>query len=156
MKYISAFREGKVARVLADRIRQAVDAKRQYRLMEFCGGHTHTIFRYGLAGLLPANIKMIHGPGCPVCVLPTGRIDGAIRLAQDHGVILCTYGDLMRVPGSRGTSLLKAKAAGADVRMVYSAMDALKIAEQHSGREVVFFGIGFTQDPAPVVFRGIE
>ena len=123
--------------------------------MEFCGGHTHAISRYGLEDLLPANIRMIHGPGCPVCVLPIGRIDHAIRLAERPEITLCTYGDLMRVPGPHGTSLLKAKAAGADIRMVYSTLDALRIAEAEPSREVVFFAIGFetTTPPTALAIR---
>ena len=123
--------------------------------MEFCGGHTHAISRYGIADLLPANVRMIHGPGCPVCVLPIGRIDLGIRLAMDRRVILCTYGDCLRVPASDGLSLLKAKARGADIRMVYSAGDAVKIAQANPDREVVFFAIGFetTTPPTAVAVR---
>ena len=98
MKYIDEFRRHDLARQLAAAIAQAVDTRRHYRLMEFCGGHTHAIFRYGIQDLMPANVAFIHGPGCPVCVLPTGRIDNAIRLIEQHEVILCTYADLMRVP----------------------------------------------------------
>ena len=117
--------------------------------MEFCGGHTHAISRYGLEDLLPANVRMIHGPGCPVCVLPVGRIDDAIRLARRPEVTLLTYGDVMRVPGTGGLSLMKAKASGADVRMVYSTLDALKIAEAEPDRKVVFFAIGFETTTPP-------
>ncbi len=117
--------------------------------MEFCGGHTHAIFRYGIQDLLPGNVHMIHGPGCPVCVLPIGRIDQAVQLARDHGVILCTYGDLLRVPGVQRTTLLKAKAEGCDVRMVYSSLDALAIAEANPDRQVVFFAIGFETTTPP-------
>ena len=126
-----------------------------YCFMEFCGGHTHAISRYGIEDLLAANVQMIHGPGCPVCVLPIGRIDMAIALAKRAGVTLCTYGDLMRVPGSQGTSLLRAKAAGADVRMVYSTLDAVRIAETEPQREVVFFAIGFetTTPPTALAIR---
>jgi len=118
--------------------------------MEFCGGHTHAISRYGVADLLPPNVRMIHGPGCPVCVLPIGRVDMAIGLALARPeVILCSYGDCLRVPASDGLSLLKAKARGADVRMVYSAADALALAVREPAREVVFFAIGFeTTTPA--------
>src|SRR5574337_635088 len=124
--------------------------------MEFCGGHTHAISRYGVADLLPAKVRMIHGPGCPVCVLPIGRIDMAIRLALTHPeVILCSYGDCLRVPASDGLSLLKARARGADVRMVYSAADALTLARQAPERQVVFFAIGFetTTPPTALVLR---
>jgi len=117
--------------------------------MEFCGGHTHAIFRYGLPDLLPGNVKMIHGPGCPVCVLPIERIDQAIELANHPDVILCSYGDMMRVPGSRKTSLLKAKASGADVRMVYSVADALALARQTPDKHIVFFAIGFETTTPP-------
>lgn len=143
MKYIDEFRDGDVARAIAAAITGEAQPQRNYRLMEFCGGHTHAISRYGLLDLLPPQVRMIHGPGCPVCVLPIGRIDSAIELARTHGVILCTYADTMRVPASGGLSLIKAKAHGADVRMVYSADDALRIAQDNPAREVVFFAIGF-------------
>jgi hydrogenase expression/formation protein HypD len=123
--------------------------------MEFCGGHTHAISRYGLSDLLPPAVRMIHGPGCPVCVLPIGRIDHAIKLALEHEVTLSTYGDCLRVPASGGLSLLKAKARGADVRMVYSTIDALKLAQDHPEKQVVFFAIGFetTTPPTAVVLK---
>ncbi len=123
--------------------------------MEFCGGHTHAISRYGLIDLLPSGVRMIHGPGCPVCVLPIGRIDQAIRLARDAGVILATYADTLRVPASEQQTLLRAKAQGADVRMVYSTTDALAIARDNPGREVVFLAIGFetTTPPTAVAVR---
>ncbi|MDH4191165.1 MAG: hydrogenase formation protein HypD [Betaproteobacteria bacterium] len=143
MKYVDEFRDGDIARVLAAKIADAADRARRYAFMEFCGGHTHAIARYGLTDLLPRNVVMVHGPGCPVCVLPIGRIDNAIELALERGVTLCTYADTLRVPASRGTSLMKAKSSGADVRMVYSAADALRIAADHPEREVVFFAIGF-------------
>jgi hydrogenase expression/formation protein HypD len=111
--------------------------------MEFCGGHTHAISRYGITDLLPANVDMIHGPGCPVCVLPVGRIDNAIELAANQPVTLCTYADTLRVPASNHSSLLKARARGADIRMVYSVADALRLAEEHPARQTVFFAIGF-------------
>ena len=112
MKYVDEFRDGGIAKKLAAAIAGKADPKRDYAFMEFCGGHTHAISRYGVDDLLPDNVRMIHGPGCPVCVLPVGQIDAAIRLAENPRVTLCTYGDLMRVPGSGGTSLTKAKAAG--------------------------------------------
>ena len=149
MKYIDEFREKGLAQKLAAAITQNVHSDRQYRLMEFCGGHTHAIFRYGIQDLMPANVRFIHGPGCPVCVLPIARIDDAIRLASWHDVILCTYGDMLRVPASRRNSLLKVKAAGGDVRMVYSTHDALQIARDNPAREVVFFAIGFETTTAP-------
>jgi hydrogenase expression/formation protein HypD len=149
MKYIDEFRDGGAARVVAERIAAEADPAREYRLMEFCGGHTHAIFRYGIPDLLPPNVRMIHGPGCPVCVLPIGRLDLAIDLAMRPGVTLCTYGDMMRVPGSRKRSLLRAKAEGADVRMVYSATDALRLARELPDREIVFFAIGFETTTPP-------
>jgi hydrogenase expression/formation protein HypD len=155
MKYIDEFRDGELAVTLGRAIAREVRADRAYRLMEFCGGHTHAISRYGITGLLPPNVRMIHGPGCPVCVLPIGRIDLAIRLALDRGVILCTYGDTMRVPASDDLSLLRAKARGADIRMVYSAADAVALAQREPDREVVFFAIGFetTTPPTAVAIR---
>jgi hydrogenase expression/formation protein HypD len=166
MKFIDEFRDGKLARGLAVAIRQAARDDRDYHFMEFCGGHTHAISRYGVSDLLPANVRMIHGPGCPVCVLPIGRIDMAIRLGRDAGVILCSYGDTLRVPASGGLSLLKAKAGlgsrsashgehHGDIRMIYSAADALAGAQQNPDREVVFFAIGFetTTPPTAVVIR---
>ena len=158
MKYIDEFRDGAVARQLAAAIHREADRPRSYNLMEFCGGHTHAISRYGVADLLPANVRMIHGPGCPVCVLPIGRIDNAIELAARPGLILCTYADTMRVPASRGLSLLKAKAGGSDVRMVYSSADAVRIARENPGREVVFFAIGFetTTPPTAVAVKAAE
>lgn len=149
MKYISEFRDGRLARSLAKAIAREADQDRRYHLMEFCGGHTHAIFRYGVQDLVPANVEFVHGPGCPVCVLPVRRLDDAIELARDHGVILCTYGDMMRVPGSKRTSLIKAKADGADIRMVYSTQDALRVARDNPGREVVFFAIGFETTTPP-------
>ena len=155
MKYVDEYRDSRIARSLAATIARVVEPDRDYCFMEFCGGHTHAISRYGIEDLLAANVQMIHGPGCPVCVLPIGRIDMAIALAKRAGVTLCVYGDLMRVPGSQGTSLLRAKAAGADVRMVYSTLDALRIAETEPQREVVFFAIGFetTTPPTALAIR---
>ena len=158
MRYVDEFRDHTLARKLAGAIAREADPGRSYNLMEFCGGHTHAIFRYGVQELMPDNVRFVHGPGCPVCVLPVGRIDNAIALAREHGVILCTYGDLLRVPASGRDSLLKAKAGGADVRMVYSTQDALRIAREHPGREVVFFAIGFetTTPPTAVAIRQAE
>lgn len=155
MKYVNEYRDGRLARSLASSIARIADPGRSYHFMEFCGGHTHAISRYGIEDLLPANVRMIHGPGCPVCVLPIGRIDAAIALAGRPEVTLCTYGDLMRVPGSHGTSLLRAKAAGADIRMVYSTLDAIGIAEAEPERQVVFFAIGFetTTPPTALAIR---
>ncbi|NOV32484.1 hydrogenase formation protein HypD [Methylomonas sp. ZR1] len=155
MKYIDEFRQHDVAKQLAQVIAETVNPDRHYRLMEFCGGHTHAIFRYGVQDLMPSNVEFIHGPGCPVCVLPTGRIDNAIQLVEQHDVILCTYADLMRVPASQRNSLLKAKAAGGDIRMIYSTQDALKIARDNPDKQVVFFAIGFetTTPPTAVAIK---
>jgi len=155
MKYVDEFRRNDLAQNLAAAIKAEVDPGRTYRLMEFCGGHTHAIFRYGVQDLMPENVKFVHGPGCPVCVLPIGRLDNAIALAEQHGAILCSYGDMMRVPASGRSTLLKAKASGADVRMVYSTQDALKIARENPEREVVFFAIGFetTTPPTAVAIK---
>lgn len=155
MKYVDEFRDGELAKGLARAIASEASPARRYNLMEFCGGHTHAIARYGLEDLLPANVRLIHGPGCPVCVLPMGRIEAAIHLAKQPGVILCSYGDMMRVPGSHGTSLLKAKAAGARVEMVGSTLDALRLAREEPDKEVVFFAIGFetTTPPTAVALK---
>lgn len=155
MKYISEFRDGRLARGLARAIAAEVDPRRHYRFMEFCGGHTHAVARYGIADLLPPNLELVHGPGCPVCVLPVGRVDAAITLAEQPGVTLCSYGDMLRVPGSRRKSLLTAKAAGADVRMVYSVAEAVAFARANPDREVVFFAVGFetTTPPTALVIR---
>lgn len=149
MKYIEEFREGRLAQKIAIRIAAEADMQRSYQFMEFCGGHTHAISRYGLADMLPDNVRMIHGPGCPVCVLPVGRVENAIRLAQTPGLILCSYGDMLRIPAANGMSLLRAKARGADVRMVYSSEDAIKIAQQNPQQQVVFFAIGFETTTPP-------
>ena len=155
MKYVDEFRDGATARRLAARIAAAVERGRRYHFMEFCGGHTHAIARYGIGELLPPEVRMVHGPGCPVCVLPVGRIDQAIALALAHGAVVCSYGDTLRVPASHGLSLLKAKARGGDVRIVYSAADALELARREPQREVVFFAIGFetTTPPTALVVR---
>ncbi len=155
MRFVDEFRDGELAKNISANIAREVDAKRDYRLMEFCGGHTHAISRYGLVDLLPKSVRMIHGPGCPVCVLPIGRVDQAIRLAREHGVILCTYADTVRVPASDNFSLMRAKAAGADVRMIYSTQDALKVAQENPLREVVFLAIGFetTTPPTAVAIK---
>jgi hydrogenase expression/formation protein HypD len=155
MKYVDEFRDGALARGIAQRIAAEVRPGRRYSFMEFCGGHTHAMARYGITELLPPDVRMIHGPGCPVCVLPIGRIDQAIHLALERGAIVCTYGDTMRVPASQSLSLMRAKARGADIRMVYSAADALKVARENPQTEVVFFAIGFetTTPPTALVIR---
>jgi len=147
MKYVEEFRDAEKAKVLVheiDKIAAEIETAKQrpIAIMEVCGGHTHSIFRYGIEGLLPKNIELVHGPGCPVCVLPMGRIDDCLAVAERPEVIFTTFGDAMRVPGSR-KSLLQAKADGADIRMVYSPMDALALARKNPDREVVFFAIGF-------------
>jgi len=149
MKYIDEFRDGQVAQGLATRIRQEVEPGRDYALMEFCGGHTHAICRYGIEDLLPDQVRLIHGPGCPVCVLPSGRLQSAIDLVEREQIILCSYGDLLRVPGAHGDTLLRAKARGANVQMVYSISDALDIARAQPDRHVVFFAIGFETTTPP-------
>ncbi|MGQ0671582.1 MAG: hydrogenase formation protein HypD [Hyphomicrobium sp.] len=147
MKYVDEFRDREKAAALISDIKRLVATipvarQRPISIMEVCGGHTHSIFRYGIEGMLPKEIELVHGPGCPVCVLPMGRVDDCISIAERPGVIFTTFGDAMRVPGSK-KSLLTAKAEGADVRMVYSPMDALALARNNPDREVVFFGIGF-------------
>ena len=142
MKYVDEYRDAELGQVLAGEILATVDPGRHYKVMEVCGGHTHSIYKYGIDDLLPDNVELVHGPGCPVCVIPMGRVDDGIAIAHEPGVIFTCFGDMLRVPGSRGT-LLEAKAAGADVRMVYSPLDALRIAKQNPDHEVVFFAIGF-------------
>ncbi len=150
MKYVDEYRDAALASQIAAEIAR-LSAGRHLKFMEVCGGHTHTIYKYGIEDLLPRNIDLVHGPGCPVCVLPMGRIDDAISIARTDGVIFTTFGDMMRVPGSKG-SLLDARADGADVCFVYSPLDALKIARQHPDRQVVFFAIGFeTTAPSTAV-----
>jgi len=152
VKYIDEFRDGAVARQLARKIESEARPDRTYRLMEFCGGHTHSLWRYGIVQMLPPSVEMIHGPGCPVCVLPIGRLEQAIELARKPEVTLCTFGDMMRVPARDRKNLQRAKAEGADVRMVYGGGDALRFAQQHPEREIVFFAIGFeTTTPATAV-----
>lgn len=155
MKHIDEYRDKKLAKKLADEIAREADTSRDYHVMEFCGGHTHAIFRYGVQDLMPDNVNFVHGPGCPVCVLPIPRIDNAIELAERYDAIVCTYGDMMRVPASKKKSLIKSKAAGADIRMVYSTQDALKIARENPDRQVVFFAIGFetTTPPTAVALK---
>jgi len=142
VRFVDEFRSGDVAASLAERIAGLVEPGRRYKLMEVCGGHTHAIYKHGVEDLLPPEIELVHGPGCPVCVIPMGRQDDAIAIAEREEVIFTTFGDMLRVPASRG-SLLDAKARGADVRMVYSPLDALKLAREHPERDVVFFAIGF-------------
>ncbi len=142
MRFVDEYRSGELARSLADQIAALVEPGRHYKLMEVCGGHTHAIYKHGVEDLLPDEIELVHGPGCPVCVIPMGRQDDAIAIAERPEVVFTTFGDMLRVPATNG-SLLDAKARGADVRMVYSPLDALKIAREHPDRQVVFFAIGF-------------
>ena len=142
MRYVDEYRDAELGQVLANEILSLVEPGRHYKFMEVCGGHTHSIYKYGVDDLLPANVELVHGPGCPVCVIPMGRVDDGIAVAREPGVIFTCFGDMMRVPGSECT-LLDAKARGADVRMVYSPLDALRIARENPGRQVVFFAIGF-------------
>jgi hydrogenase expression/formation protein HypD len=142
MRFVDEFRDAELGRRLALEIRAAADPDRHVKLMEVCGGHTHSIYKYGLDDLLPSHVELVHGPGCPVCVIPMGRVDDAIAMAHEPGVVFTCFGDMMRVPGSDGT-LMDAKAEGADIRMVYSPLDALRIAKAEPDRQVVFFAIGF-------------
>jgi hydrogenase expression/formation protein HypD len=143
MKYVNEFREPEKAAALRNQITQLSNQlNKPLKLMEVCGGHTHSIFKYGIEDILPPNLELIHGPGCPVCVMPKGRLDDAIAISQNHNVILATFGDTMRVPGSH-TNLLQAKAQGADIRMVYSPLDSLQIARDNPDKEIVFFALGF-------------
>jgi hydrogenase expression/formation protein HypD len=147
MRYVQEFRDPKAAKGVLAAIARAADEigatkDKPVHIMEICGGHTHAIFRYGLDKLVHEGVEFIHGPGCPVCVLPMSRVDECIELAERPEVIFTTFGDAMRVPGTR-KSLLQAKADGADIRMVYSPLDALELARRNPDREVVFFGLGF-------------
>jgi hydrogenase expression/formation protein HypD len=142
MRFVDEFRDPGLARALAGEILASVEPGDHLKLMEICGGHTHSIYRYGIDDLLPDEVELVHGPGCPVCVIPMGRVDDGIRLARDPDVTLTCFGDMLRVPGSEG-AFLDAKAQGADVRMVYSPLDALRIARENPQRQVVFFAIGF-------------
>ncbi len=142
MRFVEEFRDPRLAKKLVREIESLVEPGKPVRIMEVCGGHTHAIAKHGLEDLLPPEVEYLHGPGCPVCVIPMGRVDDAIALAGNPAVTLATFGDLMRVPGRRG-SLLEAKARGADVRMVYSPLDALELARAEPDREIVFFAIGF-------------
>jgi hydrogenase expression/formation protein HypD len=142
MKFVDEFRNAELGRVLSGEILAALEPGRHYKVMEVCGGHTHSIYKYGIDDLLPENVELVHGPGCPVCVIPMGRVDDGIAIARQENVIFTCFGDMLRVPGSKYT-LLEAKAQGADIRMVYSPLDALRLARQNPDREVVFFAIGF-------------
>jgi hydrogenase expression/formation protein HypD len=142
VKYVDEFRDPRLIKQASDEIRRLIEPSRHYRIMEVCGGHTHAIYRFALADLLPPNIELVHGPGCPVCVLPMGRIDEGLSVVERHQAVLTTFGDVMRVPGRHG-SPLERQSRGTDVRMVYSPLDALKLARERPDRAVVFFAIGF-------------
>jgi hydrogenase expression/formation protein HypD len=150
VKFVDEYRDPVAARALVSRITEMA-GDRHFKFMEVCGGHTHTIYRHGIEHILPETVELVHGPGCPVCVIPMGRIDDAIAVASTPGVIFTTFGDMMRVPGSAG-NLLEAKARGADVRFVYSPLDALRLARENPERQVVFFAVGFeTTAPSTAV-----
>jgi hydrogenase expression/formation protein HypD len=142
MRFVDEYRDAAKAQALSARIAELCEPGREYKFMEVCGGHTHTIYKHGLEDYLPANVVLVHGPGCPVCVIPMGRVDDAIYIAEQPDVIMASFGDMMRVPGGK-QSFLDAKAAGCDIRMVYSPLDALKLARTNPGRRVVFMAIGF-------------
>ena len=155
MKFVDEFRDPAAARALVSSIRDLAgdgsDDGQVFKFMEVCGGHTHTIYRHGIEHLLPPSVELVHGPGCPVCVIPMGRVDDAMWLAEKPDTIFTSFGDMMRVPGSRG-SLLEAKARGADVRFVYSPLDSLRIAIENPDKHVVFFAVGFeTTAPSTAV-----
>ncbi len=141
MKFVDEYRDPQTAKLALKQI-ESLAGDQPLKFMEVCGGHTHTIYRHGIEQILPPNIELVHGPGCPVCVIPMGRVDDAIAVAQTPGVIFTTFGDMLRVPGSTST-LLEAKARGADVRMVYSPLDALELARRNPDSQVVFFAVGF-------------
>ncbi|MBU6346183.1 hydrogenase formation protein HypD [Cylindrospermopsis raciborskii] len=162
MKYVDEFRNPEKAQGLQKEIAQLSlqisrnsHKNKHLKIMEVCGGHTHAIFKYGIEEILPDNIELIHGPGCPVCVMPKGRVDDAIALCQNQQIIFTTFGDAMRVPGSK-TSLLQAKAEGADIRMVYSPLDSLKIAKENPEKEIVFFGLGFETTAPSTAFTILQ
>jgi hydrogenase expression/formation protein HypD len=142
MRFVDEFRDPEIITRTAEEVRRQANPACHYRFMEVCGGHTHAIYRFGLKDVLPSNIELIHGPGCPVCVLPMGRIDDGLSMAKDSGVVFAAFGDMMRVPGTLG-SPLEHKARGADVRIVYSPSDALKLARANPDKHVMFFAIGF-------------
>jgi hydrogenase expression/formation protein HypD len=160
MKYVDEFRDPVLAKDVVNQIKSLLPdlpniKERPLQIMEFCGGHTHTIFRYGIEQLLPTSIELVHGPGCPVCVLPMGRVDDCVTLAERKDVIFTTFGDAMRVPGSK-MSLLQAKATGCDVRMVYSPLDALDLARKNPDREVIFFALGFETTMPSTAFTVLQ
>ena len=156
MKYVDEFREPQKAEALLHEIgRLCQIIGKPIKLMEVCGGHTHSIFKYGIEEILPDTIELIHGPGCPVCVMPKGRLDDAIAISQNPNVIFTTFGDAMRVPGST-TTLLQARAQGADIRMVYSPLDSLQIARENPDKEIVFFALGFETTAPSTAFTILQ
>lgn len=156
MRYIHEFRDGRTATALAELIKSEADTHRDYYFMEFCGGHTHAVFRHGIPDLLPDNINLVHGPGCPVCVLPIARLDQAIELATREDIILASYGDMLRVPGSRNRSLFKARSQGADIRIMQSTAEAVSLAQQNPERHVVLFAIGFETTTPPTALAVLQ
>jgi len=155
VKYVDEFRDPEAARRLLDDIAEQASKQPARKFMEVCGGHTHAIYRHGLEALLPSNIELIHGPGCPVCVIPMGRVDDAIAVASNDSVTMCCFGDMLRVPGKDST-LLEAKARGADVRVVYSPLDALALAERNPDRQVVFLAVGFETTAPSTAFTLVQ
>jgi hydrogenase expression/formation protein HypD len=152
MKYLEEYRDGKIARNLAAAI--AGRMTQPWTIMEICGGQTHAIVKYGIDELLPPSLTLVHGPGCPVCVTPIEMIDRAIEIASKPGVVFCSFGDMLRVPGTKH-DLFSARARGADVRVVYSPLDAVKIAVENPDRQVVFFGVGF-ETTAPTTAMAVH
>ncbi|HKN49500.1 MAG TPA: hydrogenase formation protein HypD, partial [Actinomycetota bacterium] len=142
MRFVDEFRDAEKAQALSGQIAGLCEPGRHYSFMEVCGGHTHTIYKHGLEDYLPESVSLVHGPGCPVCVIPMGRLDDAISIATQPGVIMTSFGDMMRVPGGKG-SFFDSKAKGADIRMVYSPLDSLKVARDNPDKRVVFMAIGF-------------
>jgi hydrogenase expression/formation protein HypD len=142
LRFVDEFRDAEKAQALSGQIAALCEPGRHYSFMEVCGGHTHTIYKHGLEDYLPESVSLVHGPGCPVCVIPMGRLDDAIYIAEQPDVIMTSFGDMMRVPGGKG-SFFDSKAKGADIRMVYSPLDSLKIARENPDKKVVFMAIGF-------------
>ncbi|MEV0084889.1 hydrogenase formation protein HypD [Saccharopolyspora sp. NPDC050642] len=142
MRFVDEYRDADKARALAAEIAALCEPGRQYKFMEVCGGHTHTIYKHGIEDYLPENVQLVHGPGCPVCVIPMGRVDDAIHIARRPGVLMTSFGDMMRVPGSNG-NFFDSNAEDTNIRMVYSPLDSLKLARQDPDRQVVFMAIGF-------------
>ena len=153
MKYIDEYRDKDLIRAIAEKIKHRAGSKREYKFMEVCGTHTMAIARFGLKGLLPPNIKLLSGPGCPVCVTPTGFIDKAISLSKMKDVVITTFGDMIKVPGT-SSSLEKAKSEGAEVKIVYSTLDALTIAKNNPAKKIIFLGVGF-ETTAPTIAASI-